>query len=82
MTAGAEIIHHDALVIILDFIILSPVADKRHTDAEIDADFTSPVESITDCGREINSCPFRQIGANSDIAERGEFPELQINAAL
>ena len=82
MTAGAEIIIHDTLVIILDFIILLPVAGKGHTDAEVDADFTSPVESITDCWREINSCPFRHISSDAYIAERGEFPELQINTAL
>ena len=80
--AGTEILNTDTIIVILDFIILLPIAGKRHTDAEVNADFTSPVESITDCGREINSCPFRKIGTESYIAERSEFPELQINAAL
>lgn len=32
MTAGTEILHHDTLVIILDFIILLPIAGKRQAD--------------------------------------------------
>ena len=62
--------------------MLGLISGKRKARTEIHAHFPAPVESVTDRRREVDAGASVDIHTQSQITERSEFTQLQINSPL